>query len=101
MRQPLRLLRKLLRLHDPVACLARGEAWTPQEGLVEPDERLHTLDLELVQGPQHARASALPVCVPDAELGDERIVESGDLAAFDDPGVDPHARAGRLAVARE
>ena len=101
MGQLLRFLRELFRLDHPVAGLACDEAGAAKERLVEPDERLHALDLELVERTQHARAGPFAVGVPHAELRHQRVVEAGDLAALDDARVHAHAGPGGLPVARE
>ena len=64
-------------------------------------ERRHALDDELVERAQHAQAGALAIAVPDAQLGDQRVVEPDDLVALLDPRVDAHAWAGRLCVAHD
>src|SRR4029079_18996093 len=81
--------------------LAGRKARAAEKGPVEAEQRLNALDLELVEGAQHARAGPLPVGVPHTELRDERVVEAGDLAPLDDPGIHPHARPCGLAVARQ
>ena len=64
-------------------------------------ERGHALDDELVERPQHAQARALAVAVPDAELGDQRVVEADDLVALLDARVDAHARSEGSRVAHD
>ena len=101
MRQLLRPLRKLLRLDDAVARLARDEARVLEQRAVEADERRDALDLVLAERAQHPAARVLAVDAVDAQLGDQRVVEADDLAALGDAGIDAHARPGRLAVARD
>ena len=61
MRQLTSLLRKLLRFDHAVAGRRRDEALVAKECLVEPDERVDSLDDELVERAQHAQARPLPV----------------------------------------
>ena len=65
---------------------------------MERDQRRDAADLVLVERAQHARGRGLAVDVPHDQLGDHRVVHRGDLGARLDAGVDPHARARRLAV---
>jgi len=66
---------------------------------VQRHERRHALDDELVERAQHAQARTLAIAVPDAELGDQRVVEADDLVALLDPRVDAYARTRGLGVA--
>ncbi len=101
MRQLLRPLRKLFRLHHAVAGLSTSEAVVLEQGLMEPDQRRHTVDLVLAERAQHPVSRVLAVDAVNAQLGDERVVEPDDLAARDHSGVDTHTRPTRLPVGRD
>src|SRR2546423_7974426 len=101
MRQPLRLLRKLLRLHDAVTRRAVDEALMTQESAMEPEQRLHAPDLELVERPEHPHPSMLAVDALHDQLRDHRVVEIGDLRTVAHARVDAYARPTRLPVARD
>src|SRR5437764_463479 len=58
--------RQQVRLDQAVAGLPFDEAWVRQEGLVEPDQRLHALDDELVERPPHSAACMLAVAAVHA-----------------------------------
>ena len=90
-----------LALDQPGAGLAGDERGVLEDQPVQRHERRHALDHELVERAQHAQARALAIAVPDAELGDQRVVEADDLVALLDARVDAHARPGRLAVAHD
>ena len=68
---------------------------------MEPEQRRRPLDHELLERAEHAPASVLAVDVVDDQLGDHRVVETGDLVARADAGVDAHAGPARLAVGRD
>ena len=87
-----------LGLDEPMARLALDEARMREQRLVEADQRLHALDVELVERAQHSPARVLAVDAVHDELRDHRVVERGDLAAGNDARVDAHARAARLVV---
>src|SRR5438445_10325606 len=59
----------------------------------------HPGDLELVQRPEHSRASLFAGPAPHDELGDEAVIGVGDAIAFCEARVDPHAGPSGLAVA--
>src|SRR5215211_2025708 len=101
MRQLPRTLRQLLRLDHAMAGGAPDEARMLEQGAVEAQQSGEAADLVLVERPEHAPASVLAVDAVDDQLRHERVVEPGDLGAGRDPGVDAHARTGRLAVARD
>src|SRR5437762_1229200 len=97
----LRLTRELLGLDDAVARLAGHEARLLEEGLVEAEQRRDAADLVLAQRAEHPVARVLSIDAVHDQLRDERVVERGNVRARDDPGVHPHARSSRLAVARD
>ncbi len=88
-----------LALDQPCAGLAGDERRVLQDHAVQRDQRRHALDHELVERAQHAQACALAVAVPDAQLGDQRVVQADDLVALLDARLDAHARARRRAEA--
>ena len=94
-------LRERLRLDDPVAGRAFGEARVLEQCEVEPDQGRYAADLELLERAQHATPRVLAIASEHAQLRDHRVVHAADLAAFVDSRVDPHARPRRLAVARD
>ena len=94
----LRTLRQRLGLDDAVARLAGDEAGVLEERTVEAEQGRRPLDPELGEGAQHASDRAVAIDVVDDQLRDHRVVEPAHLVARLDPGVDAHARPGRLAV---
>jgi hypothetical protein len=72
-----------------------------QQSLVEPDQRLDSVDLELVERTQHPPPRLLAVAAEHDELRDHRVVQRRDLTAGDDTRIHAHAGAGRLAVVRD
>src|SRR5207247_10063081 len=100
-RQLERAICQQLRLDDAQAGRALHETRMGKERLVKTEQRRNTLDNELVERPQHAAASMLPIGPVDAHLGDERVVERRDLRPWPDTGIDTDARPGRLPVGRD
>ncbi len=94
----LRALGKLLGFDDASARLSRDEARSGQQGTVEPDQRRHAPDLELLEGAQRSPPSPLPVDVVHDELGDQRVVQIRDLVAGAHPGVHTHTEPAGLPI---
>src|SRR5919204_650004 len=100
-RQLLRALRQLLGFHHAVAGRAVDEARVLEERPVETEQRRDAADLELAEGAEHPAAGVLAIDPVHDQLRHERVVQPRHLRSGGDPGVDPHARAGRLPVARD
>ena len=101
MRQLLSFCRKLLGLDDPVTRLSGDEARVVEQRPVKPDQGRDPADLELLKRPEHSTAGMLSIDVVDDQFRHERVVEIRDDRAGRDPGIDPHSRPRRLAVARD
>src|SRR5687767_3685295 len=101
MRQLLRTLRKLLRLDDPVARAAVDETGVLEQSPVEIEQRRYAFDPVLVERSKHPLPGVFPIDAVDAELRDQRVVETDDVPPRFDARVDPHARTRRLPVARD
>src|SRR5205823_2139013 len=80
---------RLERLLDPSRVGRRtDELGRLQDPPVEWHGGRDALDVELVQGTQHAQPGALAILSPHDELREERIVVSGHPAPFAEPAVD-------------
>src|SRR5918992_3707260 len=101
MRQLLRTLRELLRLHDSVARLAVREALVLEERAMESQQRCQSLDLVLLERAQHPRPGVLTIDSVYAQLRHERVVEADDLTAGRDAGGDADSRPCRLPIGRD
>ena len=101
MRQLPCFLRQLLGLDHAAARTRSDEARVAEERTVKAEQRRQTTDLVLVERPEHAVACMLAVGPEHDELRDERVIVAAHLRSHLDARVDAHARAGRLAIARD
>ena len=81
---------------------ALQETRVGHQGRQEGDVVVHALDVELVQRATHQCDSVVPIATPGGHLGDHRVVEHADFAAFVHARVDAHLIAfDRLAIAHQ